>query len=102
MDDLEPVESAESVSESETSGQVILVSGRKLSDRNNIQDEELPHPAYANADFYMKHKPDTRPKPPNALTSSSSSDMDIHDKAFLKQYKNEKSEAYNAMGKSLG
>ena len=101
MDDLEP---ASSSSESETSGQVVLVSGRKLSD-SNIPTHELTYqpptgestykPAYANSNFYMKHKPETIPKPPNALivnSSSSDSQIDIQDKVFLKQYKNEKSE----------
>ena len=97
MDDLEPTEAA-SESESETSGQVVLVSGRKLSDgiiEKDSHDEnfETPHPAYANSDFYMKHKPELIQKTPNNLRNSdSSSDMDVQDKAFLKQYKNEKSE----------
>ena len=95
MDDLEPTE-AESESESEISGQVVLVSGRKLSD-SNIQEDEDSHPAYANSDFYMKHKPDLIQKPPNTQPPknsdfSSDSGTDIQDKAFLKQYKNEKSE----------
>ena len=91
MDDLEPTE-AESESESET---VVLVSGRKLSDSNIQKDEDsYPTSPYANSDFYMKHKPELVQKPP-ALSdsdSSSDSDMNIQDKAFLKQYKNEKSE----------
>ena len=102
MDDLGPTED-ESNSESETSGQVVLVSGRKLSDGqlSDNQKEDHPrinqymHPGYINSDFYMKHKPELVPKPPNALRnsdSSSDSGMDIQDKAFLKQYKNEKSE----------
>ena len=94
MDDLEPTE-AESESESETAGQVVLVSGRKLSDSNAQQDQDsYPTSPYANSDFYLKHKPELVQKPP-ALTdsdSSSDSDMNIQDKAFLKQYKNEKSE----------
>jgi len=94
MDDLEPTE-AESESESETAGQVVLVSGRKLSDSNIQKDEDsYPTSPYANSDFYMKHKPELVQKPP-ALSdsdSSSDSDMNIQDKAFLKQYKNEKSE----------
>ena len=64
MDDLEPTED-ESESESETSGQVVLVSGRKLSDRDNIQEGEDSHPPYANSDFYMKHKPELIQKPPS-------------------------------------
>ena len=59
MDDLEPTEDE---SESETSGQVVLVSGRKLSDK--IQEGEDSHPPYANSDFYMKHKPELIQKPP--------------------------------------